>query len=120
MICCGCSSPAELTNAIDFPSGDQRGELSGPAAVDTRVNVPPSAGMTHTSGLRPSSSNSWPLRSETNAILVPSGDHCGSVSFQASPLVICFAAPVDMSTVHRCDRLSSNQPLSLNLYELCV
>jgi len=48
----------ELTNAMDLPSGDHRGELSGPDAVDTRVNVPPSAGMTHTSGLRPSSSNS--------------------------------------------------------------
>ena len=40
--------------------------------------------------LRPPS-NSWPVRSETNAMRAPFGDHCGSVSFQSSPKVICFA-----------------------------
>jgi hypothetical protein len=45
----------------------------------------------------------------------PSGDHSGSVSFQASPLVIWRAAPEAASMTQRCERLSSYQPVSLNL-----
>src|SRR5260370_38093988 len=48
---------------------------------------------------------------------VPSGDHCGSLSFQSLPSVICFPLPDFTSTTHRCVRRSSNQPVSLNLYD---
>ncbi len=87
MICGGASSAAAVTYAIDFPSGDQRGELSGPSAAEIFVGAPPSALIVHTSVLRPPS-YSCPVRSETNAMRAPSGDHCGSVSFQSSPSVI--------------------------------
>src|SRR5262245_42801697 len=97
-----------------FPSGDQRGDESGSSERDTLVNGPPDASMIQTSLLRPSS-NSFPVRSETNAIFVPSGDHCGSLSFQSSPDVICCADPFAASTTQRCVRLSSNQPVSLYL-----
>src|SRR5690349_11683028 len=43
------------------------------------------------------------------------GDHCGSLSFQSSPSVICFALPEFRSTTHKWVRRSSNQPVSLNL-----
>ena len=33
--------------------------------------------------------------------------------------VICCASPVATSTIQRCERLSSNQPVSLNLYDRC-
>src|SRR5438876_11537554 len=97
-----------------FPSGDQRGEVSGSSETDIFVSGPPAASITQMSLLRPSS-NSFPVRSETKAIFLPSGDHCGSVSFQSSPDVICFAEPVATSTTHRCDLLSSNQQVSLQL-----
>src|ERR1041385_1694804 len=118
MICGGASSEAAATKAIDLPSGDQRGELSGPSAVEILVNAPPSAPIVQTSVLRPPS-YSCPVRSETNAMRFPSGDHCGSVSFQSSPSVICLAFPLARSITHRCDRLSSYQPVSLNLYDRC-
>src|SRR5689334_18264131 len=110
----GASSPAAVTKAIDFPSGDQRGWLSGPSAVEIFVNAPPVAAMVHTSVFRPPS-YSWPVRSDTNAMREPSGDHCGSVSFQSSPSVICLASPLARSMTQMCDRWSSYQPVSLNL-----
>src|ERR1022692_1342171 len=75
-----------------------------------RVSAPPSRAITHTSVLRLSSSI-WPLRSETKAIRVPSGDHCGSVSSQSSPEVICFDSPLDISVTQRWERRSSNHPV---------
>src|SRR5216117_3204366 len=97
-----------------FPSGDHRGDISGSSDCEIFVSGPPSLPMTQMSLFRPSS-NSFPVRSETNAIFVASGDHCGSVSFQSSPDVICFTRPDVASTIQRCDLLSSNQPVSLNL-----
>src|SRR5262245_63287748 len=75
--------------------------------------------MTQTSVLR-LFSNSLPVRLETKAILVPSGDQRGSESFQSAPSVICFAAPLLTSTTQRCARRSSNQPVSLNLYRVSL
>src|SRR5437879_8136282 len=103
-----------LRNAIVLPSGDHRGEVSGSSERDIFVSGPPAASIIQMSLLRPSS-NSFPVRSETNAIFVPSGDHCGSVSFQSSPEVICLPAPVTASITQRWLRLSSYQPVSLNL-----
>src|SRR5471032_3316222 len=107
----GCDfSGTELRNAIVWPSGDQRGELSPLSWSEILLSGPPFALMTQTSVLWPPS-NALPVRSETNAIFRLSGDHCGSASFQSSPLVICVALPPVTSTTHRCVRLSSNQPL---------
>src|SRR6185295_8017198 len=106
------------TKAMVLPSGDQRGSRSPSSWSDILVSSPPSAGIVQTSVLR-LSSNARPLRSDTKAILVPSGDHTGAVSFQSSPEVICFAVPLLMSTTQMWLRRSSNQPVSLNLYEIC-
>src|SRR5215210_3060334 len=81
------------TKAIVFPSGDQRGEESSSSWSEIFVSAPPSAGTTHTSELR-LSSKALPVRSETKAMRVESGDHCGSESFQSSPEVTCRAAPL--------------------------
>src|SRR5215216_3018279 len=107
-----------------LPSGDQRGELSGPGAYEMCVNgheLPfaftsehPEAAMTQTSLFR-SWSYSLPVRLETKAMRDPSGDHCGSVSFQSSPSVSCRAEPERASMIQMCERRSSNHPLSLNL-----
>jgi hypothetical protein len=70
-----------------LPSGDQIGDESRSSLVETFVRLPPADGMTQMSVLCPSS-NSLPVRSETNAMREPSGDHCGSVSFHESPVVI--------------------------------
>ena len=97
-----------------MPSGDQMGDVSRSGLVEIFVRLPPATGTVQTSLLRPSSSSS-PVRLETNAMRYPSGDHCGSVSFHASPFVIWRAAPDDASMTQRCVRLSSYQPVSLNL-----
>src|SRR6476659_3760960 len=102
------------TKAIVFPSGDQRGLLSGSSWSELLVSDPPSAGITQTSLFR-FSSYSLPVLFETKAIRVPSGDQCGSESFHSFPSVICFEAPLFTSTTQRCVRLSSYQPVSLNL-----
>src|SRR5262249_276930 len=84
-------SGTELVNAIVRPSGDQRGELSPVSWSEIFVSDPPVtplAPTTQTSVLCPPS-NALPVRSETNAMLRLSGDHCGSASFQSSPEVIC-------------------------------
>src|SRR5258705_11488146 len=99
------------------PSGDQRGLLSFSSWSEILVSGPPAAEITHTSSFR-SPSNSLPVRFETKATRVPSGDHCGSVSFQSSPSVICLAPPDFTSTIHRWVRRSANQPLSFKLLEL--
>src|SRR5215510_1351175 len=101
-------------NAIDLPSGDQRGLSSLSSWSEILVSGPPAAAMTHTSAFR-FSSYSFPVRLDTNASCLPSGDHCGSLSFQSLPSVICLPLPVFTSTTHKWVRLSSNQPLSLNL-----
>ncbi len=108
------SSSSLFRYAIVRPSGDHSGDVFRPGAVDTLVREPPTADTVHTS-LFLLSSYSLPERSETKTMRVPSGDHCGSVSFQSSPLVICLADPVVASMTQRCDLLSSNQPVSLNL-----
>src|SRR3982751_3905852 len=82
----GSSSSTLLRKAIVRPSGDQTGERLRPAPLDTRVSSPPPTGIVQTSLVRPSS-YSRPVLSETKAIRAPSGDHCGSLSFQSSPLV---------------------------------
>src|SRR5215203_5583428 len=105
--------------AIDFPSGDQRGLLSASSWSEILRMGPPAESMTKISVLR-LSSKALPVRSETKAIKLPSGDHCGSVSFQSSPKVSCEAAPVRASATQTWLRLSSNQPVSLNLYERCL
>jgi len=111
----GCDfSGTALMNAMVWPSGDQRGELSPSAWSEIFVSGPPLASITHTSVFCPSS-NALPVRSETNAMRRPSGDHCGSASFHSSPEVSCVAWPDAASTTQMCARLSSNQPVSLNL-----
>src|SRR5215213_2863281 len=99
---------------MDLPSGDQRGLLSDSSWSEILRVGPPAESMTKTSVLR-LSSKALPVRSETKAMKFPSGDHCGSVSFQSSPKVICVAAPVCASATQTWLRLSSNQPVSLNL-----
>src|SRR5436305_810800 len=61
---------------MEEPSGDQRGVESGSALVEILRSVPPSAAITQTSVLR-LKSNSLPVRSETKAISLPSGDQRG-------------------------------------------
>src|SRR5215510_5949241 len=102
-----------------FPSGDQHGLLSPSSWSEIRVGVPPSDEITQTSVFE-LSLYSLPVRFETNAIRVPSGDHCGSESFQSSPWVICLAPPLFTSTTQRWVRRSSNQPVSLNLYRMSL
>src|SRR6185436_8148626 len=97
-----------------LPSGDQRGLASASSWSEIFLSSPPSALITQTSVLR-SASYSLPVRFETKVMLLPSGDHCGSRSFQSWPSVICLELPVFTSTIHRCVRRSSNQPVSLNL-----
>jgi hypothetical protein len=71
----GCDfSGTALTKAIVCPSGDQRGELSPSSWSEIFVSGPPFASITQTSVLCPSS-NALPVRSDTNAIRRPSGDH---------------------------------------------
>src|SRR5215471_5586318 len=90
----GCDfSGTALRNAIVWPSGDQRGELSPSSWSEIFVSGPPAASIVHTSVLWPSS-NALPVRSETNAMRRLSGDHCGSLSFHSSPEVICVAWPL--------------------------
>ncbi len=75
----GRGAPAEYSNAIRVPSGDQRGVDSGPfAAVTTRA--PPAAAKSSTA-ICP-----WPLASVvTNASRRPSGDHATSPSSHRRP-----------------------------------
>jgi hypothetical protein len=86
-----CMRPVK---AIVFPSGDQRGLESSSSWSEIFLVGPPVESMTKTSVFR-LSSKAFPVRSETKAMKFPSGDHCGSESFQSSPKVICRAAPVE-------------------------
>src|SRR5918997_217937 len=59
--------------AMDLPSGDQRGLLSASAWSEILRMGPPAASTTKTSVLR-LSSKALPVRSETKAMKLPSGD----------------------------------------------
>ena len=65
--------PASESKAIRLPSGDQRGVVtSGPLKEVTWTGLEPS--LLHTQ------ISECPERSDTNAILVPSGENCGAES----------------------------------------
>ena len=90
--------------AISLPSGENVGNAALPLPPVSRRGRPPRTGMVHTS-LRNWRSSRRGCRSETNAIVAPSGEKAGS-SWSYSPRVSCRAEPVATSTTNRWHRPS--------------
>src|SRR5215472_15797923 len=64
--------PGARENTIQSEVGDQRAEPTGSVPLVTWMGQPPSLGTTQICGV--------PLRSETNAICVPSGEKLGELA----------------------------------------
>jgi len=79
-----------LVKAIRFPSRDQLGYPSKPAAVVSRVTPLPSAFITYTSA--------FPPRELSKAIFVPSGDQTAKPSKPGESVSRVTAAPLVLMT----------------------
>ena len=80
---------AVKSNAIIFPSGDQRGQPTDPPALPREVSW---------RGCLPCPSTTqisvWPLRTEVNATCSPSGENCGLASSSVDGANRVWTSPV--------------------------